>query len=344
MRLGLHMAYWGVGPGPEEQVALSQEAERCGYDSIWVGEAYGSDVVSVLGWLAGATRTIRLGTAVAQMPARPPTALAMAAATLDRISGGRLVLGLGPSGPQVAEGWYGQPFSSQLERTRDYVAVLRMALAREKVAYQGETIELPLAGAAGKPLHLIIAPVQEAIPICLAAMGPKATALAGEIADGWMPLFFSPDHVDVANAHLLEGCARVGRSPDDVAILPTVYVAIRDDHAAARDAVRDVLALYVGGMGTKDRNFYNQLACRYGYEEVARRVQGLYLEGRKEEAAAALPDELIDTVTLCGPPAVVAERLAAYRDAGVDTLLASIMADSPEDRVRQLRALAEARG
>jgi len=342
MRLGLHMAYWGIGPGPEEQVALVQEAERCGFDSVWAGEAYGSDVVSILGWLAGATTRIRLGTAVAQIPARPPTALAMAAATLDRISGGRVLLGVGPSGPQVAEGWYGQRFAPQIPRTRDYMTVLRSALARETVSYKGPTLEMPLPDGIGKPLHLMIYPVQERIPIYLAAMGPKATALAGEMADGWMPLFFAPEHVAAARKHLDEGCARAGRDPGAVAIVPTVYTAINDDRDAARDAVREPIALYIGGMGSRDKNFYNELACRYGFEEAARRVQDLYLAGRKREAAAALPDELVDLVALCGPPDVVRDRLAAFRDAGVHTLLASIMADSALDRLRQVRALAEA--
>lgn len=336
------MAYWGVGPGPDEQIALAQEAERCGFDSVWAGEAYGSDAVSILGWIAGATSSIRLGTAVAQMPARTPTALAMAAATIDRISGGRVLLGIGPSGPQVAEGWYGQPFSRQIARTRDYVAVLRSALARQKVSYKGETMELPLPDGLGKPLHLTIYPVQERIPVYLAAIGPKATALAGEIFDGWIPVLFSPEHVGAARKNLDEGCARAGRDPEEIAILPTVYTAISDDLSVARDAVREPTALYIGGMGPKDKNFYNQLARRYGFEEAAERVQELYLAGHKREAAAALPDELIDTVSLCGPPDVVRDRLAAYRDAGVHTLLASIVTDSAEDRLHQVRALAEA--
>lgn len=344
MKLGLHLAYWGVGPGPEEQVAVAQLAEACGYDSLWVGEAWGSDVVSVLGWLAGQTHSIGLGTAIAQMPARQPTALAMAAATLDVISGGRISIGLGPSGPQVSEGWYGQPFNPQLARTREYLTVLRQALAREKVTFAGEHFALPRPGGLGKPLHLMVHPVQPRIPLLLAAIGPKATALAGELADGWMPIFFSPDHVGLLLEHLEAGAAAAGRDVRDVRILPTVYVAIDDDIAAARDLVREPTALYIGGMGAKGKNFYTELACRYGFEADALRVQELYLAGRKLEAAAALPDALIDAVTLCGPAEVVRERLAAYRAAGVDTLLASIIARDPEDRLRQIRALADAAG
>ncbi len=334
------MAYWGVGPGPSEEVALAREAERCGFDSIWAGEAYGSDAVSVLGWLAGVTERIKLGTAVAQMPARAPTALAMAAASLDIISSGRMVLGIGPSGPQVAEGWYGQPFARQLARTRDYIGVLRAALAREKVSLDGETMQIPRDG--HKPLRLIVHPVQQRIPIYVASIGPKATALVGELADGWMPIFLAPERVDVIREHLDEGLRRAGRARDDVAVAPTVYTSIHDDPARARDALRPVVALYVGGMGSRERNFYNELVTRYGYGDAARHVQDLYLDGRQREAAAALPDRLIDEICLCGPADMVGDRLAAYRDAGVHTLLASIVTDDPQDRLRQVRALAEA--
>src|ERR687886_2176176 len=227
MRLGLHIGYWGLGLSAEEQLALVREAEAAGYDSVWAAEAYGSDAATILGWLAGQTERIRLGAAVFQMPGRSPAMTAMTAATLDQLSGGRMILGLGSSGPQVAEGWHGQPFARQLTRTREYVAVVRMALARERVRFDGETLQLPLPDGPGKALKLTIAPVQERIPIYLAAIGPRNTQLAGEIADGWIPIFFSPENVGDLRPLLEEGAARAGRSLDDgFDIAPTVNVSI----------------------------------------------------------------------------------------------------------------------
>jgi F420-dependent oxidoreductase-like protein len=266
---------------------------------------------------------------------------AMTAATLDELSGGRMILGIGSSGPQVAEGWHGQRFAKQLQRTREYVAVVRMALARERVQFQGDTLELPLPDGPGKALKLMIAPVQERIPIYLAAIGPKNTALAGEIADGWIPTFFSPEHVDEFRTLLQEGADRAGRSLDGFDIAPTVMVYVSDDREMARNLMRPGLALYVGGMGSRKQNFYNNLMQRYGYADAAREVQDLYLEGKKAEAGEALPAELIDSVTLCGPRDVVRDRIAAYRDAGVGTLQITPMAFTPEDRLAQLRAVAE---
>jgi F420-dependent oxidoreductase-like protein len=275
------------------------------------------------------------------MPARSPAMTAMTAATIDLLSGGRMVLGLGTSGPQVAEGWHGQRFARQLQRTREYVAVLRMALARERVEYHGETIELPLPDGPGKPLKLMISPVQERIQIYLAAIGPKNTALAGEVADGWLPIFFSPEHVSEVRAPLEEGAARAGRSLDDFDIAPTVNTYVSDDRVEARNRMRPFLALYIGGMGSRKQNFYNQLVQRYGFEAEAHQVQDLYLEGKKDEAAAALPDELIDLITLCGPKDHVRERIAAFREAGVGTLTIGPTAFTKEERVEQLRAVAE---
>ena len=266
---------------------------------------------------------------------------AMTAATLDLLSGGRMLLGLGTSGPQVAEGWHGQRFAHQLQRTREYVAVIRMALARERVEFHGETIELPLPGGPGKPLKLMISPVQERIPIYLAAIGPKNTALAGEIADGWLPVFFSPEHVSDVRALLAEGAGRAGRSLNDFEIAPSVSTYISDDRPAARDRMRHILALYVGGMGSRKQNFYNQLVQRYGFEDAALTVQDLYLADKKNEAAAALPDELIDLVTLSGPKDHVRDRLAAFREAGVGTLTVSPMVLTTDEAVEQLRAVAE---
>jgi F420-dependent oxidoreductase-like protein len=341
MKLGVHIGYWGLGLSAADQLAIVQEAERLGYDSVWAAEAYGSDAASVLGWLAAGTETIGLGSAIFQMPARSPAMTAMTAATLDQLSGGRMRLGIGSSGPQVAEGWHGQRFAHQLQRTREYVAVVRMALDRQRVEFHGETLDLPLPDGPGKALKLTIAPVQERIPIYLAAIGPKNTALAGEIADGWIPTLFSPEHVAESRGLLLEGATRAGRSLDGFDIAPTVNVLITDDLQAARQAMRPFIALYVGGMGSRKQNFYNQLMCRYGFEDAAREVQDLYLEGRREEAMAALPDALIDAVSLCGPRDHVRDRLAVYRDAGVGTLGVTPLAFTAETRLEQLRLVAE---
>src|SRR6476660_6536686 len=314
MKLGVHIGYWGLGLTSQDQLEIVQEAERLGYDSVWTAEAYGSDAATILGWLAGQTSTIKIGSAIFQMPARSAAMTAMTAATLDQLSGGRMLLGIGSSGPQVAEGWHGQRFARQIQRTREYVAVVRKALARERLEFHGETIELPLPDGPGKALKLTIAPVQEQIPIYLAAIGPKNTALAGEIADGWIPTFFSPEHVSGLRALLEEGAQRSGRSLNDFDIAPTVSLCIDDDLEAARNAMRPFVALYVGGMGSRKQNFYNQLVQRYGYEAEAKTIQDLYLEGKRDEAMAAVPDALIDAVSLCGPKDVIRERLAVYPD------------------------------
>jgi F420-dependent oxidoreductase-like protein len=341
MKLGVNVGYWGLGLTSEQQLEIVQEAERIGYDSVWAAEAYGSDTATVLAWLAAGTERIHLCSGIFQMPARSPAMTAMTAATIDQLSGGRFRLGLGPSGPQVSEGWHGVRFARQLQRTREYVEVVRMALRRERLEYHGETIELPLPDGPGKALKLTISPVQEEIPIYLAAIGPKNVALTGEIADGWLPVFLAPEHLDVLMAPLEEGAQRAGRTLDDFDIAPTVNVLISDDIEAARDAMRPILALYVGGMGSREKNFYNALVQRYGFEDAAREVQDLYLDGKKEEAAAALPAELIDTVTLCGPEDRVRDRLAVYAQAGVGTLGVSPMAFDAESRLEQLRLVAE---
>jgi F420-dependent oxidoreductase-like protein len=341
MKLGAYLGYWIPGQTPDDQLAVVVEAERLGYDSVWAAEAYGSDAATVLAWLAGATSKIKLGSAIFQMPARSAAMTAMTAATIDIISGGRMVLGIGSSGPQVAEGWHGQRFARQLQRTREYVAVLRLALARERVDYKGETLELPLPDGPGKPLKLMISPVQERIPIYLAAIGPKNTELAGEIADGWIPVFFSPEHVSDVRELLESGARRAERSLDGFDMAPSVSTYVSEDRERARNLMRPALALYIGGMGSRKQNFYNQLVQRYGFEDAARTVQDLYLDGKKEEAAAALPDELIDLVTLCGPKEHVRDRLAAFREAGVGTLMINPMAFTAPERIEQLRAVAE---
>jgi len=341
MKLGVHIGYWGLGLSSEDQLKIVQESERLGYDSVWAAEAYGSDTATVLGWLAGQTSKIKLGSGIFQMPGRSAAMTAMTAATIDQLSNGRMICGIGSSGPQVAEGWHGQRFGKQLQRTREYVAVVRMALRRERVEYHGETLELPLPDGPGKALKLTIGTVQEQIPIYLAAIGPKNTALAGEIADGWIPTLFSPEHVSELRPLLQEGAARSGKSLEGFDIAPTVNVFVTDDLQGARDAMRPFVALYVGGMGSRKQNFYNQLVCRYGFEQEAKEVQDYYLEGKREEAMAALPDALIDQVSLCGPPEVVRERLAVYRDAGVGTLGVTPIAFTAEDRLAQLRLVAE---
>jgi len=343
MKLGVHIGYWGLGLTSEDQLAIVREAESLGYDSVWAAEAYGSDAATILAWLAGQTSTIKLASGIFQMPGRSPAMTAMTAATIDQLSEGRMILGIGSSGPQVSEGWHGVRFGKQLARTRDYVAVLRMALARERVQYVSETLELPLPDGPGKPLKLTIGTVQDEIRIFIAAIGPKNTQLAGEIADGVIPTMFSPEHVSIMRQELQTGIDRAGagKTLDDVEIAPGVQVYIGDDAEAARDLMRPFLALYIGGMGSRKQNFYNQLVQRYGYEDAAKEVQDLYLDGKKDEAMAAIPADLIDSVSLCGTADQVRDRLAAYRDAGVGTLGVTPMAWTREDRIRQLQLIAE---
>jgi F420-dependent oxidoreductase-like protein len=341
VRLGVMLGYFGFGTTAEEQLALVREAERLGYDSAWAAEAYGSDAATILAWLAAQTSTIGLGSAIFQIPARSPAMTAMTAATLDQLSAGRFRLGLGLSGPQVAEGWHGQRYDRPLARTRDYLSVVRLALERKRVAYQGETLELPLPDGPGKALKLTIAPVQPRLPIYVGAMGPRNLALAGELADGWLGFMYAPEHAAGFRGHLEQGAARAGRDLDDFDVAPTVQVHVRDDVEAARDAMRPMLALYVGGMGSRERNFYNDQARRYGFERQAAEVQEHYLAGRRQEAIAALPAELIDLITLCGPAGRVRERLAAYRESGVGTLLAAPTAWTHQERLHQLHQLAE---
>ena len=342
MKLGLHAGYWGLGLSGEDQLRLAQEADNLGYDSIWAAEAYGSDAATVMAWLAANTKQAKIASGIFQMPARTPAMTAMTAATIDNISGGRMVLGLGMSGPQVVEGWHGQPFDHQLQRTREYVAVVRKALARETLMHEGEFYGVPRPGGPGKPLKLIIQPVQERIPIFLAAIGPKNTALAAEIADGWLPTLFAPDHIDVFRPSLDGGAARAGRSADEIEIAPMTSVAIGDDVNRARDLMRPYLALYIGGMGSRKKNFYNDLVTRYGYGDDAKKIQDLYLGKKYDEAMAAIPAELIDKVSLCGTKEQVAERLTVYRDAGVGTLLVTPMAETVDGRIGIMRDLAEA--
>src|SRR3954453_16941967 len=340
MKLGVHIGYWGLGLTREDQLAIVQEAERLDYDSVWTAEAYGSDSAKILGWIAGLTSRIKIGSAIFQMPGRSPAMTAMTAATLDQLSDGRMLLGIGSSGPQVSEGWHGVRFGHQLARTREYIEIVRKALARERLEYDGEHFTLPLPDGPGKALKLTIAPVQERIPIYLAAIGPKNTALAGEIADGWIPTLVSPEHLPELRSHLEEGAAKAGRSLDGFDIAPTVNVYVSEDVEKGRDVMRPFIALYVGGMGSRDKNFYNNLVQRYGFEDAAREVQDLYLAGKRDEAMAALPDELIDLVSLNGPADKIRDRLRVYREAGVGTLGITPMAWTREERIDQLQKIA----
>lgn len=334
MRLGYVLGFAPPGTNPTALVELAREAERLGYDSAWVAEAWGTDAVSVLGWLAASTSTLRVGAGVLQIPARTPALTAMTAATLDLISGGRFLLGLGVSGPQVVEGWHGQPFGKPLVRTREYVEIVRAALRREPLRYDGEHYRIPYEGPGatglGKPLKLMLRPLRTEIPVYLAAVGPRNVALAVEIADGWLPLWLSPERLrDVFGDAL--AAARPGF---DVAAF-AVPVVLDDDLQAARDAVKPKLALYLGGMGARSRNFYADLVARYGYEADARRIQNLYLDGKRLEAIAAVPDALVDEVALVGPRERIAARLEAWRESGVTTLLV----ETPD--LAALRTLAE---
>ena len=341
MKLGISVGYWGFGVTAGDQLELARAAEELGYDSVWTAEAYGSDAATVLAWLSAGTTRIKLGAGIFQIPARSAAMTAMTAATIDQLSGGRFLLGLGTSGPQVSEGWHGVRFAKQLQRTREYVAVVRMALAHQKVEFHGETLELPLPNGPGKVLKLTIRPAQKEIPIYLAVLGPKNVALAGEIADGWLPVFFSPEHTAALRVPLEEGAARGVRSLEGFRICPTVNVMISDDLEVARNAMRPMLGLYVGGMGSREQNFYNRLVSSYGFEREAQEVQELYLAGRKSDAMLAIPDDLIDAVSIVGPPQRARERIRAYRDAGVDTLIVSPMSMDHTERVEQLRLVAE---
>ena len=310
------MGYAPPGTNPLELIELAQEAERLGYDSAWAAEAWGTDAVTVLSWLAATTTTLKIGSAILQMPGRTPANTAMTAATLDLMSGGRLLLGLGTSGPQVVEGWHGQPWGKPITRTREYVEIVRRALRREALEHKGEHYEIPYAGedatGLGKPLKLMLRPERAEIPIYLAALGPKNVELAFEIADGWLPIFFSPERARAAFRF---------EARDGFDIAPSAQVVVTDDVETGRDWVRPVLALYVGGMGSRGQNFYNRLVRRYGYEEDAERIQQLYLEGKQREAIAAVPDALVDDVALVGPRERIAERLEAWRESGATTLL-----------------------
>jgi F420-dependent oxidoreductase-like protein len=325
------MGYAQPGTSPLELIELAQEAERLGYDSAWAAEAWGTDAVTVLSWLAATTTTLQVGSAIMQIPGRTPANTAMTAATLDLLSGGRFLLGLGTSGPQVVEGWHGEPWGKPLAKTREYVEIVRRALRREVVEMHGREYEIPYSGngatGLGKPLKLMLRPLRSAIPIYLAAISPKAVELAFEIADGWLPIFFSPERARQVFA--------IDGARDGFEIAASVPVLATDDVESGRDALKQYYALYIGGMGARGKNFYNDLAVRYGYEDAARTVQDLFLDGKQRDAAAAVPDAFVDEVALVGPKERIADRLDAWRESGVTTMLVSTRDE------KSLRTIAE---
>ncbi|WFE93227.1 LLM class F420-dependent oxidoreductase [Micromonospora sp. WMMD987] len=342
MRLGLNLGYQTAWSTPAGYLALAQEADRLGYSVVWAAEAYGSDSPSMLAWMAGQTERIDLGSAVMQIPARTPAMTAMTAATIDALSGGRFRLGLGVSGPQVSEGWHGVRFAKPLARTREYVDIVKLAVARKEVSYDGAHYTLPLPDGPGKALRLGFHPPRAHIPVYLAAVGPKNLELAGEIADGWLAVFYAPEFAEEQLASVRAGRARAGKELAGFDVVPSVPVVVGDDVAACAELVRWYAALYVGGMGSRQQNFYNQLATRMGYGDAARRVQDLYLAKQQRDAAAAVPMEFIDRTSLLGPKERIADRMREYAAAGVTTLSVTLFVADRESGVQTLRTVAEA--
>ncbi|MBA3409544.1 MAG: LLM class F420-dependent oxidoreductase [Geodermatophilaceae bacterium] len=340
MRLGLNLGYWGAG-NDKDNLLLAREADMMGYSVVWAAEAYGSDVPTVLAFVAAQTQRIDVGAAIMQIPARTPAMSAMTAATLDTLSDGRFRMGLGVSGPQVSEGWHGVRFDKPLGRTREYVEIVRMALARQRVRYDGVHYVLPLPDGPGKALTLTVHPARNDIPIYLAAVGPRNLELTGEIADGWLAIFFSPEHSADQLAAIQDGRRRGGRT-SDFDVVPTVPICIADDLQAAADVIRPYCALYVGGMGSREKNFYNAQARRMGFEVAASAIQDHYLNRDYAAAAAAVPFEFIDGTALIGPVGRIAERMTAYADAGVTTITVAVHHGGLEQRLATLRGAVEA--
>jgi F420-dependent oxidoreductase-like protein len=341
MRLGLNLGYWGMA-SDTDNIKLVQEAERLGFSSVWTAEAYGSDAATVLTWIAAHTTTIDLGSAIFQIPGRSPAMTAMTAATIDTLSGGRFRLGLGVSGPQVSEGWHGVRFDKPLGRTREYIDIVRLALSHERVAYQGEHFTLPLPDGPGKALKMIIHPLRDHMPIYLAAIGPKNVELAGELCDGWLALFYDPEFAPELLASIAAGQAKGGRTDLPFDVVPTAPLIVGDDIAAAAEPARSYAALYIGGMGSREQNFYNRLAVRMGFEAEAAQIQDLYLDHKYAEAAAAVPLDFIDRTALLGPIDRIAERMQALAASGVTTLNISCYGATQDERIATLRAAGEA--
>ena len=343
LKLGLNTGFWASGAPSPAALEAVKEAERLGFDSIWTSEAYGCDVLTPLAWWGSQTEKVRLGTAIMQMSARRPTAAAMAAMTMDHLSGGRFILGMGVSGPQVVEGWYGEPFAKPLARTREYVSIVRNAIARqEPVTSGGAHYPLPVDGregitGLGKPLKSTLHPLRERIPLCLGAEGPKNIALTAEIADGWLALFYSPHHdAELYRPFLEEGFARRDRPHDDFEIHASIPFVVHDDVEQAADMIRPRLALYFGGMGARSMNFHREVPVRMGYEAEARKIQELYMDGKKDEAAAAVPTRLVEQLALIGPADKIRHDLEAWRESSVTSML---IEPGPPERLRQAAEL-----
>src|SRR4249919_3645075 len=346
LKLGLNLGYWGIGPQGQEAADLVKLAEANGFESVWVAESYGSDVVSVLGWLAAQTETIKLGAAIMQVPARPPAAAAMAGVTIDQLSGGRFMFGFGPSGPQVSEGWYGVPYAKPWGRTREYIEVVREIVAREgPLDHQGEHYRLPLPGGEGKALKLNFHPQRSQIPVFVGAIGRRSVEMAAEIADGWIPIFFSVDAFEQTwGEHLEAGFAKGGRQRSDLEVSPSLQVAIDGDQEAAKAVVKAGLVLYFGGMGSKKTNFYVDLAHRFGFGDVADEDQRLFQEGDKGAAFGAVPDEVVEATSLVGTEDEVAERIERFHGAGIDRLIVSPVHVDREQQLHTLERLAAIAG
>jgi F420-dependent oxidoreductase-like protein len=343
-KLGLNLGYWGIGPSGDEAVEIVQAAEEKGFDSVWVAESYGSDVVSVLSWLVPQTKTIKLGAAIMQVPARPPAAAAMAGATIDALSGGRFIFGFGPSGPQVSEGWYGVEYAKPWGRTREYIEIVREIVARKgPLEHSGTHWQLPIEGGTGqgKALKLNFHPVRNEIPIFVGAIGRKSVEMAAELCDGWIPIFFSVDKLsETWGEHLEAGFEKGGRSRSDLEISPSVSVAIDGDLDAARAVVKAGLLLYLGGMGSRKTNFYVDLTHRFGFGEVADEVQGLFLDGKRDEAYNAIPDELVNATSLVGTEDEVAAKVSSFSEAGIDRLICSPVHLGKDERLHTIDRLA----
>ncbi len=335
------MGYWGAG-NDSANLELAKEADRLGYSVAWVAEAYGSDAPTVLSWVAAQTARIDVGSAILQIPARRPTMTAMTAATLDSLSGGRFRLGLGVSGPQVSEGWYGVKFDKPLGRTREYVEIVRSALRRDRVDFHGKHFEQPLPGGPGKPLKMTVHPVREEIPIYLASIGPKNLELTGEIADGWLGIFYSPEHGRESLELIATGRAKVGKSLEGFDVVPSMPIVVDDDWRVGVEHIRPYAALYVGGMGSREQNFYNNLACRMGYEAEAAEVQEAYLAKDYAGAAAKVPEGFVDATSLLGPKERIAEKMVALAESGVTTLTLLPVLQDLERSKAALRVAVEA--
>ncbi len=343
MKLGLSAV--GFGPKATINLDLIRRAEELGFDSAWTAEAYGNDAVTTATWVLANTTKLKVGTAIMQMPARRPAMTAMTAMTLDHLSGGRFILGLGPSGPQVVEGWYGVPYGKPLTRTREYIQIIRQILAREKpLEFHGEHYDIPVTGEGttglGRPLKSILHGNPN-IPIYTASISPNGLRCAGEVADGVFPMMLDPEKADsVYLPHLEQGFAKAGggKSLENFAVVPAVTVIVADDLERARMPVKGHMSLYIGGMGARNKNFYNDLAKRLGYEEAAVQIQDLFLDGKKKEAAAAVPDELVDACHLVGPAGHIRERLQAWKQAGAKRWVDTMMLGTPQPEALELVA------